>query len=67
MLVLNYHGCMFIARTFENGTKFGNGTYWFIFVIITVILIFSRTFGLVKYAQKLEAKHNAGSAKKVDE
>ena len=67
MIVLNYNGCMFNALTFENGTKFGNGTYWFVFVIITVILIFSRTFGLVKFVQKLEAKNNAGATKKVDE
>ena len=53
MLVLNYNGCMFNALTFENGIKFGNATYWFVFAIITVMLIFSRTFGLVKFVQKL--------------
>ena len=64
MLVLNYNGCMFNALTFENGTKFGNATYWFVFVIITTLLIFSRSFGLVKFVQKLESKHAAGAAKK---
>ena len=56
MLTLNYNGCMFNALTFENGIKFGNATYWWSFAIITVALIFSRTFGLVRIVQKMEAK-----------
>jgi lysophospholipid acyltransferase len=66
MLVLNYNGVMFNALTFENGIKFGNRTYWFVFVIITVVLIFSRTFGLVKFVQKLEKRHAEAAAKKAD-
>ena len=56
MLALNYHGVMFNALTFENGTKFGLATYFYIFILMVVILAASRTLGLVKIAQKLEAK-----------
>ena len=56
MVSLNYLGCMFNALTFENGTKFGGATYYWIFVLSVVILTASRTLGLVKIAQKMEAK-----------
>ena len=56
MLALNYLGCMFNALTFTNGTKFGNATFYWIFILSTVILAASRTLGPVKFAQKIEAK-----------
>ena len=66
MIVLNYNGVMFNALTFENGIKFGNATYWCVFALCTGVLVFSRSFGLVRYVQKLEAKA-AEKAKKVEE
>ena len=64
MVSLNYLGCMFNALTFTNGTKFGSATYYWAFVSSVVILAASRTLGLVKFAQKLEAKQ---AGKKVEE
>ena len=63
MITLNYCGVMFNALTFENGIRFGNYTYWIIYVLVTLVLILSRTFGLVKFAQKLEAKRTQSSKK----
>ena len=61
MLMLNYLGCMFNALTFENGTKFGAATYYFPFILSVVVLIASRTLGLVKYAQRIEGKPTVSS------
>ena len=50
MLALNYHGCMFNALTFENGIKFGQATYFSIFILMVLILVVSRTLNIVKIA-----------------
>jgi len=51
MLILNYLGTSFNQLTFERGFNFGRGTYFFVFILVPVWLIFIKAIGLVKIAQ----------------
>lgn len=56
MFCMNYLGILIGALTFERGMAFMWATYGIVPVLLTSFLIFSRTTGLVRKAQKLEAK-----------
>ena len=55
-LCMNYLGILQSALTFHNGGQFLLATWGLVPVSLLLIMGFSRTFGLVRYAQKLEAK-----------
>ena len=63
MLALNYLGTLHNAKSFQNGFLFCGATYYFIFIGSIVILVGSRTLGLVKYAQALEKKSKTADEK----
>ena len=65
MFCLNYMGILQVALTFENGGAFLRATWAIVPVGIIVFLVLSRNLGLVRYAQKLEAK-KAGEPKGVE-
>ena len=54
MLCLDYCGILQVALTFERGSHFVIATWGIIPVGLVVFLIFSRTFGLVPLALKME-------------
>ena len=62
MLTLNYFGVSFNQLTFEKGALFAQGTYYWVWLLLPVLLAAVKLSGVVKYAKKLEA---AEKAKKV--
>ena len=56
MLCLNYCGILQTALTWEKGFHFFCATWGLVPIFLMVFLFFSRTFGLVKMVQKMDAK-----------
>ena len=56
MLCLNYMGILHCGLTFERGGNFMRSTYALVPVGLIVFLAVSRSMGMVKMAQRLEAK-----------
>jgi predicted alpha-1,6-mannanase (GH76 family) len=52
MLAMNYLGTMQCAFTWENGSKFIYNTYFCAPAVIFAALVYTRSTGLVKRAQK---------------
>lgn len=65
MLCMNYLGILLVALTFERGGVFMSATYAFVPIGLFILLTASRSLGLVKYAQKLEAKKVGAATPKV--
>ena len=56
MICMNYFGILICALTFERGGAFMAYTWYLVPVGLFATLTFSRSVGLVRIAQKLEAK-----------
>mmetsp|Transcript_17223 Transcript_17223/g.21751 ORF Transcript_17223/g.21751 Transcript_17223/m.21751 type:complete len:146 (-) Transcript_17223:236-673(-) len=69
LFCLNYFGIWQNALTFKRGGAFTYGTFGIVPVGLIAVLVASRTLGLVKMAQRVEAKKTAaavGAAKVVE-
>ena len=52
--MINYGGILQEARTLENGSKFLNATYYYLFVFCFIFLAITKGFGLVRMVKKME-------------
>ena len=66
MLCMNYLGILQTALTFENGGRFMHATYGLVPVGLLIILTLSRSLGLVKIAQKMDAAKKPVEKKEVE-
>ena len=56
LVTLNFWFVVVSAQRIELCIKFCNATYWIMAIIPITSIIFTRGFGLVRYAKRLEAK-----------
>ena len=61
---LNYLGILFALLTFENGFRFMSSMWYLWTIMMPAFLIFSKVFGLVPMAKKLEKKRQAKEMEK---
>ena len=66
MLCMNYFGILQSALTFERGFAFMGATWAIVPVSLVCFLTYSRTTGLVRKAQKLEARDKEQQAAGVE-
>lgn len=55
-IAMNYLGIVFCGYTWHNVYMFISSTHYYLFILLVVMLLISRTLNLVGYAKKLEAK-----------
>lgn len=64
MLAMNYLGTCFCLLTYERGMTFSAAMNHYVFVLIVVFFLIFRFGGVVKRAQKIEAKIKAAKEAK---
>lgn len=63
---MNYLGCSFMMLTYEKGMRFSSSVYHFGFITIFILYVFFKFSGIVKKAQKLEARRKLEKEKKQE-